>query len=117
MTRSQFKYTHYRPPPDFKAQHSLLESRTRRKENVAPTVPISFELHTDARAKEREMFNATVREKEKEMELEREAMRKEREEQEEKDVRELRRRAVPRANVVPEWYKDAPRRKGRVGRE
>ncbi len=58
-----------------------------------------------------------VQEKEKEMEVEREAKRREREEQEEKDMRELRRRAVPRANVVPEWYKDAPRRKGHAGRE
>jgi hypothetical protein len=118
MTRSQFKYIHYRPPPDFKAQHSLLaSSRARKKENVAPTLPVSFELHTDVRAKERERFNEMVKEKEKEMELEREAKRREREEQEEQEVRELRRRTVPRANMVPEWYKDAPRRKGKVGRE
>lgn len=117
MTRSQFKYMHYRPPPDFKAQHSLLESsRAQRKENIAPTLPVSFDLHTDMRAREREKFNESVKEKEREMELEREAKRREREEQEEQEVRELRRRAIPRANVVPEWYKDAPRRKGKIER-
>lgn len=112
MTRSQFKYIHHRPVPDYKAQHSLLESsRAHRNENVAPVIPLSFELHTDARARDREKFNAMMKEKAKEMERETEAKRKEREEREEREVRELRRRAVPKANVVPEWYKDAPRPK------
>ncbi|KAF8635286.1 hypothetical protein AX15_000466 [Amanita polypyramis BW_CC] len=115
MTRSQFRYTHYRPVPDYKSQHALLESSlAQRKENIAPVLPLSFELHTDARAKERERFDAMVKEKEMEMEQEREAKRREREEQEEQEVRELRRRAVPKANAVPEWYKNAPRRKKTV---
>lgn len=117
MTRSQFKYIHYRPVPDYKAQHALLESsRAQRKENIAPLVPLSFEFHTDARAKERERYDAMVKEKEQEMEQERDAKRKEREEQEQRELKALRRKAVPKANVVPEWYKDAPRRKRRVAR-
>ena len=112
MTRSQFRYSHYRPIPDYKAQHALLESSlAQRKENIIPVLPLSFELHTDIRAKERERFDAVVKEKEVEMERERDAKRREREEQEEQEVRELRRRAVPKANAVPEWYKNAPRRK------
>ncbi|KAM6498900.1 hypothetical protein JOM56_006848 [Amanita muscaria] len=115
MTRSQFKYSHLHPIPDYKAEHALLESSlARRKENIAPIIPLSFDLHTDARAKEREKFEAVVKEKEVEMDRQREAKRKEREEQEERELRELRRKAIPKANAVPEWYKDAPRRKRRT---
>lgn len=115
MTRSQFKYSHHHPIPDYKAEHALLESSlARRKENIAPIIPLSFDLHTDARAKEREKFEAVVKEKEVEMDRQRETKRKEREEQEERELRELRRKAIPKANAVPEWYKDAPRRKRRT---
>ena len=112
MTRSQFKYSHHHPIPDYKSEHALLESSlARRKENIAPIIPLSFEMHTDARAKERERFEAVVKEKEKEMEEQREAKRREKEEQDERELRELRRKAIPKANAVPEWYRDAPRRK------
>ncbi|KAK2462893.1 hypothetical protein APHAL10511_005091 [Amanita phalloides] len=116
MTRSRFQYAHHKPVPDYTSQHTLLESsRARRKENIAPVVPMAFELHTDARARERERFDAMAKERERGMEREREAKRREREEKDEREVREMRRRAVPKAHVVPDWYKKAPRRKGRVG--
>ncbi|KAF8640659.1 hypothetical protein AX17_000316 [Amanita inopinata Kibby_2008] len=114
ISGSQFKYLHHRPIPDYKAQHAILEaSLSQRKENIAPVVPFQFELYTDVRAKERERFDASVKEKEREMEKGREVKRREREEQEEREMREMRRKAVPKANAVPEWYKDAPRRSRR----
>jgi hypothetical protein len=39
--------------------------------------------------------------------------RREREAEEERELREMRRRAVPRAHEVPEWYREAPKKKKR----
>lgn len=52
-----------------------------------------------------------MKEKVKEKDELEERKRKEREEEEEKEVRKLRKRAIPKANPVPEWYKDAPKKK------
>ena len=40
----------------------------------------------------------------------REAMKREKELQEDRELRELRKKAVPKAHDVPEWYKDAPKK-------
>jgi len=69
------------------------------------------EFKTDARAKEREKFNQMIREKEMEMERQREERRRQREMEEEREIRELRKRAIPKAHVVPEWYGEI-RKKG-----
>lgn len=70
-----------------------------------------MQLSTAQRAKEREVFDIHVREKELEREREAARLRKLREEDEEREIQELRRKAVPRANKVPEWYSEAPKRK------
>ncbi|KAK7027080.1 hypothetical protein R3P38DRAFT_2777182 [Favolaschia claudopus] len=57
---------------------------------------------------ERELFDEKVREKERELEVARELQRREREEEQAKEIREMRRRAVPK---VPDWYKEAPKKK------
>jgi hypothetical protein len=58
------------------------------------------------RAKEREKFEAERRERERAIEQQREIRERERAEQEERAYREARKRTVPKAHEVPEWYKD-----------
>ncbi|KAF8079325.1 hypothetical protein FPV67DRAFT_1663968 [Lyophyllum atratum] len=100
--------------PDFKTLHALHEAELAlRKENIVPVIPLPLELNTDWRARERGKFDEHVREKEREMEEATEQRRREREENEEREIRELRKKAIPRAHDVPEWYRDAPRRKQR----
>ncbi|KAJ6601664.1 hypothetical protein B0H10DRAFT_673261 [Mycena sp. CBHHK59/15] len=94
--------------PDFKSLHASLDAQ-RAIRRVTPTVPIPIVFHTDVRAKEREAFDEQVREKEREREAEKELTQREREEEEVREVRELRKRAVPKAHEVPAWYKDVPR--------
>jgi len=104
--------------PDFKTMHAAQEAEfALRKENICPTVPLPMRFETDFRVKERQKFDERMREKEREREREMEQRRREREEQVEKEVRELRKRAVPKAHEVPEWYKEAPRRREREERE
>jgi hypothetical protein len=104
--------SHDAPIPDFKALHAaeLQASLTFRKEHVAPTVPVTPKLKTKLRAKERESFDEMMRQKEEEMDRIKEQRRKAREEEEEMEVKELRKRAIPKANEVPKWYGDAPKR-------
>ena len=82
-----------------------------RKENIKPVVPLPVHWETDYRLKERQKFDERVREKEREQERLMEMRRREREEEEEREVRELRKKAVPKAHEVPEWYKEAPKKK------
>ncbi|KAJ7856492.1 hypothetical protein B0H14DRAFT_3448420 [Mycena olivaceomarginata] len=85
--------------PDFKAMHaSQAAQNALRRSQFAPTVPVPIAFSTDARAKERERFDE-----------------KEREKEEAREIRELRRRAIPTAHEVPEWYKEAPRRQNGSG--
>lgn len=99
------------PVPDFKALHAAQEAEhALRRDQIVPVVSLPVELSTEGRAKEREKFNAMMREKEREIERALEQRRREQEEEEEKLVRELRKKAVPRAHEVPGWYKEAPRR-------
>lgn len=82
-----------------------------RKENVHPTVPLPIKWETEERLKERHKFDEMVREKEREVARRMEEKRREREEQEERELRELRKKTIPKANEVPEWYKEAPKKK------
>jgi hypothetical protein len=87
-------------------------SHASRKENIRPvTIPQPFNWATNQRIEERKQFDDTIKEKERERELLKEQKEREREEEEDKEIRELRKRAVPKANTVPEWYKDAPRKR------
>ncbi|KAG6873072.1 hypothetical protein C0995_003380 [Termitomyces sp. Mi166 len=100
--------------PDFKTIHAVEEARLAlRKENIVPTVPLPFQLTTDGRAREREKFEAHLREKERESRRVLEEKRREEEQIEERAIKELRKKAVPRAHEVPEWYKEVPKRKVR----
>jgi myo-inositol catabolism protein IolC len=100
------------PIPDFRAIHAHLDaSQAHRKENIHPVIPQPFHWATDERIKERQEFDEVVKEKEREREILLEQIRKEKAEDEEMEIRELRKRAVPKANAVPDWYKDAPKKK------
>ncbi|KAF8890097.1 hypothetical protein BD779DRAFT_1671460 [Infundibulicybe gibba] len=102
------------PVPDFKTLHAAQEADLAlRKENILPIIPRPVELNTDSRAREREKFDKMMREKQLELERAMEARRQEAMEIEEREVRELRKKAIPRAHEVPEWYKEAPRRRDR----
>lgn len=68
-------------------------------------------MHTDVRARERSKFNERVREKEAEMDRALEERKRQQAEEEERENRELRKKAIPKAHPVPDWYKDVPRRK------
>ncbi|KAF6761327.1 hypothetical protein DFP72DRAFT_1062329 [Ephemerocybe angulata] len=105
------------PMPDFKALHASHEADlTRRKEKLLrqskanAVIPVSPRFETKNRLKERHKFDDMVKEKELRLQEEREAQRRVQAEEEERLVRELRRKAIPKAHEVPEWYKDAPKR-------
>ncbi|KZT08774.1 uncharacterized protein LAESUDRAFT_55024 [Laetiporus sulphureus 93-53] len=100
--------------PDFKAMHAAQETALAvRREQIVPVLPVGLELHTDARARERERFDEARREREREVEQQMEEARRVRELEEAREIRELRKRAVPKANEIPEWYANAPKRKGK----
>lgn len=98
--------------PDFRSLHAAQsELAAIRKEHINPTVPLPLGLSTETRAKEREKFEEIRRAKEMEIERQKEEQQKQRELEEQMEIKELRRRAVPKANQVPEWYANAPKRK------
>ncbi|KIK51336.1 hypothetical protein GYMLUDRAFT_252180 [Collybiopsis luxurians FD-317 M1] len=98
--------------PNFGASHAAQDALlTSIKDQITPVVPLPVELHTDARARERSRFNDRIREKELEAERALEERKRQRAEEEEKEMKELRKKAIPKAHPVPEWYKDAPKRK------
>lgn len=96
--------------PDFAALHASFAAQTALRRSRAPTVPHAPALSTDVRARERAAFDAEVRERERAREEERMREKAEREAAEAEELKEMRRRAVPRAHEVPEWYAEAPRR-------
>jgi hypothetical protein len=63
------------------------------------------------RAKEREKYEQARQEREDELSRIAEERRREQEAEQERDYREARKRAVPKANAVPDWYRDLPKRK------
>lgn len=104
--------------PDFNALHASQAAQSAlRRSQRAPTVPVPIAFSTDVRAREREVFDGKVRERERAAEEARELQRREQEEKEASEVKEMRKRAVPRAHEVPEWYKEAPRRNQGQGSE
>jgi hypothetical protein len=99
--------------PDFKGMHAAQEAAlaNRKKENIAPVLPLPLELNTDIRAREREKFDQMVRAKEMEVARQIEERRLRKEMEEEDEIRVLRKKAVPKAHEVPEWYVHAPKRR------
>ncbi|TCD71130.1 hypothetical protein EIP91_012078 [Steccherinum ochraceum] len=99
------------PIPDYKRMHSAQEHElAARREQIVPVVPLPLELHTDTRAHDREQFEEGLRTRHREADRLAEERRRAQEAEEEKEIRELRRRAVPKAHEVPEWYQHAPKR-------
>ncbi|KAF8514276.1 hypothetical protein JB92DRAFT_3115728 [Gautieria morchelliformis] len=94
------------PMPDFAALHAAQEEAMRSRQVVPVTRSEAPALTTMVRAKEREKFEAERRERERAVEQQREMRERERAEQEERAYREARKRTVPKAHEVPEWYKD-----------
>jgi hypothetical protein len=91
--------------PDFKALHAAQEAYlASRKEQITPVVPVAMEFSTDTRAKERVKFDQMMREKELEIQRQKEEKRRQREMEDEKEIQELRKKAIPRAHQVPGWY-------------
>ncbi|KII93091.1 hypothetical protein PLICRDRAFT_35268 [Plicaturopsis crispa FD-325 SS-3] len=105
-----------KPPasvPDARTKHAAPHfAAAARKGGAAPAavVPQPFLFTTEIRAREREKFDEALRVKEAELERQREERRRAQEEEEEREVRELRKRAVPRAHEVPDWYATVPKR-------
>ncbi|KAG1742611.1 uncharacterized protein EDB91DRAFT_287127 [Suillus paluster] len=105
------------PVPDFKALHEAHQaSLACRKEHLVAIVPgPPIMLSTEIRAREREKFDQMMRMKEEEIERAKEERRRQRDAEEEREIKELRKRAIPKANEVPEWYADMPKKGGSVG--
>ncbi|KAG2037538.1 hypothetical protein BDR03DRAFT_956837 [Suillus americanus] len=103
--------------PDFKVLHEAHQaSLAWRKEHVVPMVPAPpIVLSTELRAREREKFDQMVRIKEEEIQRAKEERRRQRDAEEEREIKELRKRAIPKANEIPEWYADMPKKGGSVG--
>ncbi|KAG1879606.1 hypothetical protein C8R48DRAFT_686344 [Suillus tomentosus] len=104
------------PVPDFKVLHEAHQaSLAWRKEHIIPIVPAApITLSTEIRAREREKFDRMVRIKEEEIQRAKEERRRQRDAEEEREIKELRKRAIPKANEIPEWYAEMPK-KGGVG--
>lgn len=101
------------PIPNFKALHEAHEASTACRKLVVPTVPAPpIMLNTEIRAREREKFNEMIRMKEEDLERAKEEHRRQREAEEEREIKELRRQAIPKANEVPKWYADMPKKGG-----
>ncbi|KAJ3862871.1 hypothetical protein EV359DRAFT_82919 [Lentinula novae-zelandiae] len=98
--------------PDFKSSHAAQDALlTSLKGRIKPVAPFPVEMHTDVRARERSKFNEHIREKEIQASQALEERKRQQAEEEEKELKEQRKKAIPKAHPVPDWYKDAPRRK------
>lgn len=103
--------------PDFGSIHAATAaSLASRRPKVQPTVPVEPKLSTTSRARERERFEEALHERDRIIEEYRAERRRLREREEEREYRELRKRAVPKAHEVPAWYAEAPKRAGDVRR-
>ena len=92
-----------------KNSSATLTSRSKRKPLI---IPEGFKFSTEQRAKDREKFDKAVRVKQGERERELEEERAAKAVEEEEEMKEMRKRTVPRANSVPECYAAMPKRKG-----
>ncbi|KAJ3994456.1 hypothetical protein F5050DRAFT_1809569 [Lentinula boryana] len=98
--------------PNFEASRSAQDVLlTSLKDHIRPVFPLPVEMHTDARARERSKFDELVREKELQASRAMEEKKRQQAEEEKREIKEQRKKAIPKAHPVPEWYKDAPRRK------
>ena len=84
---------------------------TSRNKKKALIVPEEFKFSTEQRAKERGKFDLAVRVKQGERERQEEEERAARAVEEEREIKEMRKRTVPKANCIPEWYAAMPKRK------
>lgn len=94
--------------PDFRTLQE--KQAARRREALAPTIPHSPNFVLEARLAEREKFEEARRMREAEAQLEEEERRRQIEEEEDEAWREARKMAIPKANAVPEWYAEAPKK-------
>ena len=74
-------------------------------------IPEAFRFSTEQRARDREKFDEAVRAKQREKERQLEEDRAAKAVEEERGIKEMRKRAVPKANSIPEWYATMPKRK------
>ena len=96
----------------YKALHEAQarELAAKKNEYIHPVQPQEVHLNTEIRAQERERWEEARRAREREAERLLEEKRRLEALQEEEEIRELRRRAVPKANAIPDWYQYAPKR-------
>ena len=94
-----------------RSNNSSATSMGRSKGRTPLIVPGEFRFSTEQRARDRERFDEGVRAKQKEKEQQLEEDRAAKAVEEERETREMRKRAVPKANAVPEWYATMPKRK------
>ncbi|KIK97718.1 hypothetical protein PAXRUDRAFT_135729 [Paxillus rubicundulus Ve08.2h10] len=94
--------------PDFRALHESHQSTLAcRKDNMVPSTSVeSFFFYTEQRAKERERFDEMVKRKEEETQRAREEQRRLAALEEARAIKELRKKAIPKANEVPECPSD-----------
>ncbi|CAE6425348.1 unnamed protein product [Rhizoctonia solani] len=111
------------PMPDFVAAHAAAEAanlaRRQRAHELFLVAQAELEAHRDSqfniggetarRAAERAVFDAATKVKEAEAERVRNEQKRMQAEKEAAEIRELRRRMVPKANPMPEFYRHAPR--------
>jgi len=116
--QASLRNSRHKPVPDFKALHAVEDALSVcRKEQIIPVLPLAHhELNTDVRAREREKFDEMVKEKELEIEKQKEEKRRQQEIEEEREIRELRKKAIPKANEVPGWYASLPKKKSASSR-
>ena len=94
-----------------RSDNSSTTSMGRSKRKMPLIVPEVFRFSTEQRAKDREKFDEGVRVKQKAKERQLEEDRAAKVVEEEREVKEMRRRAVPKANSIPGWYATMPKRK------
>ncbi|CAE6476787.1 unnamed protein product [Rhizoctonia solani] len=111
------------PMPDFAVAHAAAEAanlaRRQRAQEVFLAAQAELESYRNAkyviggetarRAAERAVFDAAMKVKEAEAERVRNEQKRTETEKEAAEIRDMRRRMVPKANPVPEFYKYAPR--------
>jgi hypothetical protein len=98
--------------PDFAVLHAAHEASVAagRAAAIHPVIPKPFNLQSEKRAEERREFERGRQQREEEAARLAELRRREQEAEEEREYRDARKRAVPKANAVPEWYRDIPKR-------
>jgi hypothetical protein len=94
-----------------RSNNSAATSMGRSKGRTPLIVPGAFRFSTEQRARDREKFEEGVRAKQREKAQQLEEDRAANAAEEEREMREMRKRTVPKAHAVPEWYATMPKRK------